>query len=205
PRLRRAGGDRRWGRLPCDSSPPRQSRALLTAAGLRLPRREPTSPLSGGRAAILGLIQGPAELLPISSSAHLALVPWLAGWDLGRVAERSDAGRGSVAGVHAGTGEPAVADGRAAGHPRRGRPQGGPPANPRHEPLVAEGDRRRGRERLRLDAGLAAPDRAGRAQPRPVAVRGLPRGVGGDRSRAGQPRKLVLMPPIRIRCGWSPT
>lgn len=29
----------------------------------------------------LGLIQGPAELLPISSSAHLVLVPWLARWD----------------------------------------------------------------------------------------------------------------------------
>jgi undecaprenyl-diphosphatase len=28
----------------------------------------------------LGLLQGPAELLPISSSAHTTLVPWLAGW-----------------------------------------------------------------------------------------------------------------------------
>jgi undecaprenyl-diphosphatase len=27
------------------------------------------------------LVQGPAELLPISSSAHLVLIPWLAGWD----------------------------------------------------------------------------------------------------------------------------
>ena len=34
------------------------------------------------RAALLGLIQGPTELLPVSSSAHLVLVPWLAGWDL---------------------------------------------------------------------------------------------------------------------------
>lgn len=33
------------------------------------------------RAIALGLIQGPAELLPVSSSAHLVLVPWLAGWD----------------------------------------------------------------------------------------------------------------------------
>jgi undecaprenyl-diphosphatase len=38
--------------------------------------------LTASRAAILGLIQGPAELLPISSSAHLTLVPWLAGWNL---------------------------------------------------------------------------------------------------------------------------
>jgi len=34
-----------------------------------------------GRAIALGIIQGPAELLPVSSSAHIVLVPWLAGWD----------------------------------------------------------------------------------------------------------------------------
>jgi undecaprenyl-diphosphatase len=37
--------------------------------------------LSPARAAALGLLQGPAELLPVSSSAHLILMPWLAGWD----------------------------------------------------------------------------------------------------------------------------
>jgi undecaprenyl-diphosphatase len=31
-------------------------------------------------AVALGLLHGPTELLPISSSAHTALVPWLAGW-----------------------------------------------------------------------------------------------------------------------------
>ncbi len=44
---------------------------------------------SGGRsqaippshALALGLLQGPSELLPISSSGHLALLPWLAGWN----------------------------------------------------------------------------------------------------------------------------
>jgi len=30
---------------------------------------------------ILGIIQGTTEFLPISSSAHLVLVPWLFGWD----------------------------------------------------------------------------------------------------------------------------
>ena len=33
------------------------------------------------RAVALGIVQGPAELLPVSSSAHIVLIPWLAGWD----------------------------------------------------------------------------------------------------------------------------
>jgi undecaprenyl-diphosphatase len=37
--------------------------------------------IESGRALALGAIQGPAELLPVSSSAHIVLVPWLAGWD----------------------------------------------------------------------------------------------------------------------------
>jgi undecaprenyl-diphosphatase len=36
--------------------------------------------LTARRAAALGVVQGPAELLPVSSSAHLSLVPWLVGW-----------------------------------------------------------------------------------------------------------------------------
>lgn len=31
-------------------------------------------------ALVLGLLHGPAELLPISSSGHVAIVPWLCGW-----------------------------------------------------------------------------------------------------------------------------
>ena len=30
---------------------------------------------------VLGIIQGLAEFIPISSSAHLIIVPWLFGWD----------------------------------------------------------------------------------------------------------------------------
>jgi undecaprenyl-diphosphatase len=36
--------------------------------------------LTSSRAVVLGAIQGPAELLPVSSSAHLSLTPWLVGW-----------------------------------------------------------------------------------------------------------------------------
>src|SRR5690242_19398852 len=34
-----------------------------------------------GQAIALGALHGPAELLPISSSGHVALVPWLLGWE----------------------------------------------------------------------------------------------------------------------------
>jgi undecaprenyl-diphosphatase len=37
--------------------------------------------LTRAEAVLLGLVQGPTELLPVSSSAHLNLVTWLAGWD----------------------------------------------------------------------------------------------------------------------------
>ncbi len=37
--------------------------------------------IPAGRALALGVVQGPAELLPVSSSAHIVLVPWLAGWE----------------------------------------------------------------------------------------------------------------------------
>jgi undecaprenyl-diphosphatase len=36
--------------------------------------------LSLRHAVALGLLQGPTELLPVSSSAHTTLIPWLAGW-----------------------------------------------------------------------------------------------------------------------------
>ncbi len=42
-------------------------------------------PLTPLRAGLLGVVQGPAELLPISSTAHLGLVPKLGGWEWDRL------------------------------------------------------------------------------------------------------------------------
>src|ERR1700761_2544910 len=39
------------------------------------------SPRPELEAAALGAIQGVAELVPVSSSAHVAAVPWLLGWE----------------------------------------------------------------------------------------------------------------------------
>jgi len=45
------------------------------------PRRTPEpAELPLGEAVALGLLHGPAELLPVSSSGHMTLIPWLAGW-----------------------------------------------------------------------------------------------------------------------------
>src|SRR2546423_6037685 len=62
-------------------------------------RRRPE--LSAGQAALLGALHGPAELLPVSSSAHTVLVPWLAGWRYGEL--DAPARKAFEVALHAGT------------------------------------------------------------------------------------------------------
>jgi undecaprenyl-diphosphatase len=49
------------------------------------PIARPATELTIGQALALGALHGPAELLPISSSGHVALIPWLLGWDYDRL------------------------------------------------------------------------------------------------------------------------
>jgi undecaprenyl-diphosphatase len=44
------------------------------------PRATPATKLPLRHALLLGLVQGPTEVLPVSSSAHIALLPRFAGW-----------------------------------------------------------------------------------------------------------------------------
>jgi undecaprenyl-diphosphatase len=65
-------------------------------------RSEASPPrLSVAHAIALGALHGPAELLPISSSGHITLIPWLLGWNY---AELDDELRKSFeVALHAGT------------------------------------------------------------------------------------------------------
>jgi undecaprenyl-diphosphatase len=57
--------------------------------------------LTRGRAVALGLVQGPAELLPVSSSAHLSLIPWFCRWEWDRL--DPEARKSFEVALHAGT------------------------------------------------------------------------------------------------------
>ena len=51
--------------------------------------RCPRTQLRIDQALLLGALHGPAELLPISSSGHVTVIPWLLGWDYDRARPRA--------------------------------------------------------------------------------------------------------------------
>jgi undecaprenyl-diphosphatase len=61
----------------------------------------PTPRLALRQAVLLGALHGPAELLPISSSGHVSLIPWLLGWDYDRL--DSELRKAFEVALHAGT------------------------------------------------------------------------------------------------------
>lgn len=61
----------------------------------------PARTLPPAQATALGLLHGPSELLPVSSSAHTTLVPWLLGWRYGELAPRTR--KAFEVGLHVGT------------------------------------------------------------------------------------------------------
>jgi undecaprenyl-diphosphatase len=62
---------------------------------------QPRQDLAVGQALLLGALHGPAELLPISSSGHIAVIPWLLRWDYARV--DPELRKAFEVAVHAGT------------------------------------------------------------------------------------------------------
>lgn len=68
----------------------------------RPPAKRRRTRLSVRQAAVLGLIQGPAEVLPVSSSGHLVLVPALLDWPYARLP--ADVRKAFEVALHAGAG-----------------------------------------------------------------------------------------------------
>jgi undecaprenyl-diphosphatase len=71
-----------------------------------MPLPEPAAPggeplIRFGEAIALGALHGPTELLPISSSAHTEVVPWLLGWEYASV--DSELRKAFAVALHAGT------------------------------------------------------------------------------------------------------
>jgi undecaprenyl-diphosphatase len=66
-----------------------------------MPARPDAARLRTRDALALGLLHGPAELLPISSSGHVAVVPWLCGWPYSRL--DGELRKGFEVALHAGT------------------------------------------------------------------------------------------------------
>ena len=71
------------------------------SGAIRIPARARGPRLRIGQALALGALHGPAELLPISSSGHVELIPWLAHWEYQRLDD--ELRKSFEVAVHAGT------------------------------------------------------------------------------------------------------
>jgi undecaprenyl-diphosphatase len=126
-------------------------------AASRRPMRPVERALSLRHALALGLLQGPAELLPISSSGHIALLPWLAGWPYGEL--DGEARKAFEVALHAGGAAALAIDMRSE--------------------LIAHAARLDGRRAAVLALSLAPPSIAGLALRAPIERR-----LGGPRTIA---------------------
>ena len=177
------------------------------------------------RAIVLGAVQGPTELLPVSSSAHLTLIPWLAGWDPDDRDPELDKSFGVA--LHAGAAaalligqrqviaeELRTFDARKAGGarplvPAPGDPRRGPRAADRAAARRTAGDRRRPARRRRGDVRRRPPAAAAGPRPRDGRRRARARPRPGGRAGPGrlaerrhaERRPLArLHPPARRTC-----
>src|SRR3954452_153145 len=66
-----------------------------------MPSEARPASLPTAHAVVLGALHGPAELVPISSSAHVALIPQLLGWPSARLDD--DLRKAFEVALHAGT------------------------------------------------------------------------------------------------------
>ncbi len=73
--------------------------------------------LTAFQAALLGLVHGPTELLPVSSSAHTALIPWLLRWPAAEL--DPDLRKSLEVALHTGAGLALALDSRAGARPTR--------------------------------------------------------------------------------------
>jgi len=130
-----------------------------------MPPAEPALPLR--HAVALGLLHGPAELLPVSSSGHTALIAWLAGWPYAQLdGERR---KSFEVALHAGAGIALAIDMRTE--------------------LLREAARVNPRRAAVMALSLAPPALAGYALGRPIE-----RSLGGPRSiAAGMAAGAVAM------------
>ncbi len=128
-------------------------------------------------AVALGLLQGPAELLPVSSSAHTTLIPWLAGWPYARL--HGERRKSFEVALHAGAGAALAI------HMRR--------------QLLHDAARVDGRRAVVIALSLAPPALAGYVLDRPIE-----RWLGGPRSiAAGLAGGAVAMAIADARPGAS--